>query len=619
MPGPQVTIDLERIERNARTVVTRCRASGINVFGVTKGTCGMPQVARAMLRGGVTGIGESRFENIRRLRASGIDAPVMLLRSPPLSLIEEVIKTVDISLNSELATIRELSRVAERMARVHDIILMVDLGDLREGIWPSDLMPTVEQVMQLPGVRIAGIGTNLTCFGAIIPTEINLGELAGHAEKIRSTFGLDLTHVSGGNSSSLPLLLAGRMPKGINHLRIGEAILQGGRDTFHDEPWAELDRDIFLLSGELLEVKTKPSLPIGTMGVDAFGGRPRFEDRGERLRGIVNIGREDVAVEGLTPLAAGIEVLGASSDHLILDVAEAKPTPQLGDRIAFRMSYAALLAAMTSEYVEKTPMFDRHEDGGGRRVSIFADQLMADRLRSQEIEARLQALDYATALRGAPGEAAIREALRQGDIPLMFGLDHRTTLAGLNAVAGQADSIGLLWFDAQAALEPPAPGAAEVAAECVLHRALGIGGDAPSLLPRLSPENVVLIGLREISPRESHVIRQSRLKIFTMADIDALGIREVIRQALRIATAGTRGFYVSYSPTVSDIPGTHLGSGGLTIRETHQAMEAIAQASERGAHGMLAMDMVRLGEQTEQRAVSESLAFMLSAFGKTIL
>ena len=373
MPGPQVTIDMERIERNARTVVARCRASDIEVFGVTKGTCGMPQVARAMLRGGVTGIGESRFENIRRLRASGIDAPIMLLRGPPLSLIEEVIKSVDVSLNSELTIIRELSRVAERMARVHDIILMVDLGDLREGIWPSDFIPTVEQIMQLTGVRIAGIGTNLTCFGAIIPTEINLGELAGHAEKLRKTFGLDLTYVSGGNSSSLPLLLTGRMPKGINHLRVGEAILQGGRDTFHEEPWAELDRDIFLLSGELLEVKVKPSVPIGTMGVDAFGNRPVFEDKGDRLRGIVNIGREDVAVEGLSPVAASIKVLGASSDHLILDVTDADPPPQVGDNVAFRMSYAALLAAMTSEYVEKTPMFDRPENGGSRRVSILAE------------------------------------------------------------------------------------------------------------------------------------------------------------------------------------------------------------------------------------------------------
>ena len=149
---------------------TRCAQAGIKVFGVTKGTCGMPQVARAMLRGGVVGIAESRFENIRRLRDSGIAAPIMLLRSPPIARVEEVVRTVDISLQSELAIIRELSRIAERMGRVHDIMLMVDLGDLREGIWPSDLLPTVEQVLELKGVRIAGIGTNLGCFGAIMPT-----------------------------------------------------------------------------------------------------------------------------------------------------------------------------------------------------------------------------------------------------------------------------------------------------------------------------------------------------------------------------------------------------------------------------------------------------------------
>lgn len=619
MPGPQVTIDLERIERNARTVVERCRTSGIAVFGVTKGTCGMPQVARAMLRGGVTGIGESRFENIRRLRASGIDAPIMLLRSPPLSLIEEVIKTVDISLNSELATIRELSRVAERMARVHDIVLMVDLGDLREGIWPSDLIPTVEQVMQLPGVRIAGLGTNLTCFGAIIPTETNLGALAGHAEKLRGTFGLDLTYVSGGNSSSLPLLLAGRMPRGINHLRIGEAILQGGRDTFHDEPWKDLDRDVFTLSGELLEVKVKPSMPIGTMGVDAFGNRPQFEDKGDRLRAIVNIGREDVAVEGLVPAATGIEVLGASSDHLILDVTDARPAPQVGDKVAFRMSYAALLAAMTSEYVEKAPMFDQLEDSGQDRVAIFADAELDPLLRGQELEARLRALDYAV-VSSAPAQLdTVANALQTHDIPLLFGPDHRTTLTGLSALAGRTDSIGLLWFDARAGLEPTAPGAAEVAPQSVLHRALGIDGAGPSLMPRLSPENVVLIGLRETSPREARIIRESRLKAFTMADIDALGIREVIRQSLQIASAGTRGFYVSYSPTVTDVPGTAFGSGGMTIRETHQAMEAIAQASERRHHGMLAMEVIHLDQRAEQRLVAESLAFVLSALGKTIL
>ena len=149
MSGPHVTIDLEKIEKNTRTVVSWCETAGISIFGVTKGSCGMPQVARAMLRGGVSGLAESRFENIRRLRESGVSAPVMLLRSPPISRVEEVVRTVDVSLQSELAIIRELSRIAERMGKVHDIILMIDLGDLREGIWPKELTPTVEQILEM--------------------------------------------------------------------------------------------------------------------------------------------------------------------------------------------------------------------------------------------------------------------------------------------------------------------------------------------------------------------------------------------------------------------------------------------------------------------------------------
>jgi predicted amino acid racemase len=197
MSGPQVAIDLGRIERNARAVVERAALSGIKVFGVTKGSCGLPQVARAMLRGGVSGLAESRFENIRRLRESGIGCPIMLLRSPPIARVEEVVRTVDISLQSELEIIRELSRIAQRIGRVHDIMLMVDLGDLREGIWPNDLLPTVERVLELPGVRIAGLGTNLTCFGAIMPTEDNLNQLVAYAYKVERLAGISLDWVSG--------------------------------------------------------------------------------------------------------------------------------------------------------------------------------------------------------------------------------------------------------------------------------------------------------------------------------------------------------------------------------------------------------------------------------------
>jgi predicted amino acid racemase/arginase family enzyme len=615
MSGPRVTIDLERIETNASLVVETCRKSGIEVFGVTKGTCGMPQVARAMLRGGVVGIGESRFENIRRLRASGIDCPILLLRSPPLSLIEEVISSVDISLNSELAVIQGLSRVGERMSRVHDIILMVDLGDLREGIWPDDLAPMVEKVVALPGVRTVGLGTNLTCFGAILPTTEKMEALVAHARDLEQRFGLDLRYVSGGNSSSLPLLLAGGMPAGVNNLRIGEAILQGGRDTFHDEPWAALDRDAFLLSAELLEVKTKPSVPIGEIGVDAFGKRPVFVDKGDRLRGILNVGREDIVVDGLVPADPGVAVLGASSDHLVVDVTDANEAPEVGDRLGFHMDYGALLAAMTSEYVEKEPMLDKEPKKRASRVSILAETDLRFFVDDADLVKRFAALGLeATVSEVSPGEPEAAIGVVDNETLLLLGTDHTITLTGLRGLSRSVDAFGLLWFDATASFMPPTGDSDESPADMVLYRALGYDEDVPGLKPQLSPENVVLIGLRDVSSREAEIIKDSRVAAFTIADVDALGIREVMRQALHIAMAGTGGFYVSYCPAVTDLPRVENGSGGITLRETHQAMEIIAQT-----RAMLAMDLIGIESGLERRLMTEASNFIMSCFGKQIL
>ena len=223
MPGPILTVDLEKLKTNARRMTEICSAGGISVTGVTKVCCGMPAVARVLLEGGVTSLGESRMENIYRLRASGITVPIMLLRIPPLSAVEEIVANVDISLNSELSVIRALSRAAEERGMVHKILLMVDLGDLREGIWPEDLMELVSRIVDLPGIRIAGIGTNLTCYGGVLPSPENMGSLAKWADRIEARFNLELEWVSGGNSSAIPLLLKGGMPSRINNLRIGRS------------------------------------------------------------------------------------------------------------------------------------------------------------------------------------------------------------------------------------------------------------------------------------------------------------------------------------------------------------------------------------------------------------
>jgi predicted amino acid racemase len=353
--SPYVTIDLDKIERNARTIVGLCAAHGMEVAGVTKCTCGHPEVAKAMLCGGVASIADSRLENMHRLHAAGIDAADTLLRLPALSAVDAVVASVDVSLNSELAVLESLSTAARCLGRRHGVIVMVDLGDLREGVWPDELVPFVEQAARLPGIRLRGIGTNLACFGGVMPSVENMGRLAELATVVEAQLGRSLEWVSGANSSALPLIASRRMPARINHARIGEAILPG-RETIRRSPWPDTFQDAFVIHAEVLEVRRRPSLPLGERGEEAFGGQPTFEDRGAMTRALLNIGHEDVHIDGIAPLEPGVDILGASSGYLVMDVTRAERGIRVGDEMDFSLNYAALLAAMTSEYVKRRPL-----------------------------------------------------------------------------------------------------------------------------------------------------------------------------------------------------------------------------------------------------------------------
>jgi predicted amino acid racemase len=349
---PYLVIDLDAVEHNAHTLVELCTAQGVEVTGVTKCVCGHPDVARAMLRGGISSLADSRLENIHQLRAAGVDAAGMLLRLPALSAVDEVVETVETSLNSELAVLAGLSAAACSRGRVHDVLLMVELGDLREGIPPNDLLAFAGETLKLPGIRLRGLGANLACFAGVVPTEANMQQLAGLADSVEQAFGITLERVSGINSSGLELLDAGGMPARINHARIGEAILLG-RETIHRRPWPGTRQDAFVLHAEVLELKRKASVPHGECSEDAFGRRPVFADRGDVWRALLNVGREDIDVDGLTPLDERLAILGASSGYLVVDVTPMAKSLRVGDELAFALNYGALLAAMTSEYVKK--------------------------------------------------------------------------------------------------------------------------------------------------------------------------------------------------------------------------------------------------------------------------
>lgn len=243
-----------------------------------------------------------------------------------------------------------LARTAERRRRVHDIIVMIDLGDLREGLWPDELPAFMRRVCDLPGIRVAGLGTNLSCYAGVAPTHENMRRLTECAEHVRHDLALALEVVSGGASNALPLIAVGEMPSGVNHVRVGEGILLG-LETLHRTPLPGTVQDAFALHAEIIELKRKPSLPVGDRGEDAFGGRPVFLDKGLIDRAIVNAGRADVDVGGVRPLDPRFEVLGASSDHLLVDVSAVPGELTVGDELVFSMSYGALLAVMSSPYV----------------------------------------------------------------------------------------------------------------------------------------------------------------------------------------------------------------------------------------------------------------------------
>src|SRR5262249_35681063 len=156
--------------------------------------------------------------------------------------------------------------------------------------------------------------------------------------------------------------------------------------------------------------------------------------------------------------------------------------------------------------------------------------------REHKLKSRFAALGLQAAVVDSPDESAVSHqvaaAAGEESVPLLLGADHRITLPGLRGLARAADAFGLLWFDATARFVPPGGDGQHGDADRVLARALGYDPGVPAVKPQLSPENVVLIGLRDVTPREAEIIKASRVTVFTIADIDALGIREVMRQAL---------------------------------------------------------------------------------------
>ncbi len=342
------------------------------LFGVTKVLSGLPELANIFIENGCDGIADSRWQNLKRIRESKIlnnkiikekNIKFLNLRLPSISEIENIIKYSDISLVSEIATIKAMDIESKKQKKRYQYILMIDLGDLREGIipkdarqlnlerWQQEIKPILNEVKNFQNTELIGIGTNLACYGGITPSDENMNLLVNLYEWIKSEFNFNLNYLSGSNSSGLPYLLSGKMPEKVNHFRIGESMILG-LNVLNRNPIEGLRQDTVKLSIEVIEKKYKPSKPIGKSAQNAFGELVEFEDKGTMLRLIGAAGRQDLLIDGLTPIDNDIKILGASSDHIELELLNNYDKYDIGSFIDFKLSYGSLLAASTSSYVD---------------------------------------------------------------------------------------------------------------------------------------------------------------------------------------------------------------------------------------------------------------------------
>lgn len=351
MTYPRLEIDLAKVEHNASALVARLKGRGVSVTGVTKSFLGSPQIARALLRGGVRRLGDSRIENLETMRAAGIRAEMMLIRSPMLSQVGRVVASADISLNTEIAVLSALSIAAVKARATHSVVLMVELGDLREGLMPRDLETAIRIVRKLPNLKLAGVGTNLACRSGVSPDSHNMAELSRLADTFVPANGLSPVLVTGGNSANLNWAFEDHDIGRINDLRLGEAIMFG-REALDRKALPGLYTDAISLVAEVIESNIKPSLPWGKINQTAFHKDDEQTDR-DMCNGLINqsilaIGRQDTDSGGLTP-PPGIRILDASSDHLMLDTGDNRLA--IGSTVALQPNYSAFLRAMTSSNI----------------------------------------------------------------------------------------------------------------------------------------------------------------------------------------------------------------------------------------------------------------------------
>ena len=350
MTAPRLEIDLGKIEDNAAILIDRLGRRGMSVTAVTKGVLGHPAIVKVLCNAGVQVFADSRIETIECMRKSmHSELKMWLIRGPQLSKIERIVRSCDASFNTEEDTLVQLSAEAKRQHRDHGVILMVEMGDFREGVSLQDLEAMARLVLTLPNLNLIGIGTNLGCFQRAVPNRTNMALLSELAKQLETKLDVKFSVISGGNSSNLNWVTSEVSRGCVNNLRLGEAILLG-REAIYRNPVPGLHLDAFKLIGEVIESKCKPDLPSNAYAQRVWPQESCTTNSAGIYRTVLALGNQDCDPDGISTIDS-LPILGSSSDHIVLDTLGVAFSP--GTEVVFDMDYASMLRSMTSPLVEK--------------------------------------------------------------------------------------------------------------------------------------------------------------------------------------------------------------------------------------------------------------------------
>lgn len=359
----RVTINLEALGHNIRTVDGWLRAAGASWTLVCKVLCGHAPTLAALESLGVHSIADSRLLNLEALPRKGEPVETWYLRLPHFPALKDIVRLASASLNTEIEIIVALDAEARRQNKIHRVVIMIEMGDLREGILPGSLVAYYERLLTLRNVQVLGIGANLGCLSGTVPNPEHLTQLALYKELLELKFKQHLPLISGGSSSLLPLLLDRRVPRAINHFRIGDSVFLG-TDLVNGGILPGLRDDAFTLEVDIVEIKEKSLVPLGeTTSMSPFASlQPEEYTPGQRgYRAIVTVGQVDTEVADLRPLNPAHQLAGASSDLAVVNLGPDPGALKVGDTIKFRPGYGALVRLMMGKYIEKELLSDSPE------------------------------------------------------------------------------------------------------------------------------------------------------------------------------------------------------------------------------------------------------------------